>query len=114
MPEKDVDRSDQRYCSPDPVQRVEWGYESKVPRLAGSMPNERQRLGVAKAGLRVGIGGRHSGRHRDEWEDCGGYIDEPVLGAESRVAAGVGRGMDGWMFEVVAERRQGNSKLSAD
>ena len=115
MPEKDVvGRFDQRYCSPDPVQRVGWGYGSKVLPLVGSMLNELQRLGAGTAGLRVEIAGRDSGWHRDEWEDHDGYIGESVLGAGSKVlAAGVGREMDGWKPEVVVERRQGSWKLSA-
>ena len=83
--------------------------------LGGSTPSELQRLGAARAGLRVEIAGWDSGGHRDEWEDCGGYIGESVHGAESRVlAAGVGRGMHGWRRpEVVVERKQGSWKLLA-
>lgn len=66
-----VGRSDQKCCNPGPVQRVGWGYGSKVLPLAGSMPSERQRLGAAKAGVRVEIAGRGS-EYRDEREDYGG------------------------------------------
>lgn len=115
MPGKDVvGQFDQRCCSPDPVQRVGWGYGSKVLLLAGSTPNELQGLGAARAGLRVEIAGQDSGWHPDEWEDRGGYIGESELGAGSRVlAGGGGRVMDGWKPEVVVERRQGSWKLSA-
>lgn len=111
MPEKDVvDQFGRKCCSPDPVQRVAWGYGSKVLPLAGNTPSELQRVGAARAEVRAEVAGWGSARHRDEWGVHGGYIGEPVLGAGSRLPADgvVGRATGGWKFEPVAVRRQVN------
>lgn len=109
-----VGRSGRRYCSLDPGQRVGWEYGNKALLLVGNMPSELQRVGAVKAGPRAELVGQDSAWHQGEWGDHDEYIGESILGAGSRVlAVGVERGMGGWMSEVVAERRQGSSKLLA-